>query len=240
MSVTGHSNVRHPDDYYRTPAFATRAILRKIDQLHAVPRRILDAGCGDGAILIELSRYWPKAALYGVELDAGRADVARFAVETATVVAGDFLTGDIARHFDLCVMNPPFSLAQQFIERALKHCSVVASLQRQNFSASLERVPFHRAHPSDMYVLPRRPQFAKAVHCVGAGKKPKDGCGWQVMVRVEEPKPRACALCSGKTTANSSDSTEYAWFAFGEGCGGRWGILDIEGTDDDAQGTLVA
>ena len=39
----------HPDDFYRTPAWAVKAL---IERLGAVPGPILEPGCGDGAIFL--------------------------------------------------------------------------------------------------------------------------------------------------------------------------------------------
>jgi SAM-dependent methyltransferase len=43
----------------------------------AAPRRVLDAGCGTGGLLLRLAQALPDAALVGLELDAGAAAVAR-------------------------------------------------------------------------------------------------------------------------------------------------------------------
>lgn len=49
MTATGRSDVRHPDDFYRTPAWLTRAVLPHLDlPAHS---HVLDPACGDGAIL---------------------------------------------------------------------------------------------------------------------------------------------------------------------------------------------
>lgn len=239
MSVTGHSDVRHDDDFYRTPAWATRAILRELSSPRGPfhdrpPVRVLDPGCGDGAIAQVVKEHWPECMVVGVDIDEERLRAARPYLHGYEV--GDFLDftwGDV--RFDLSLGNPPFSLAQPFIVRAASMANIVVKLLRQNFCASMERVPFHRAHPSDLHVLPRRPQFAKVVHCVGKGRKPKDGCGWHVMIRVEDTAPKRCPSCDGKRASNSSDSTEYAWFAFGAGRGGHWSILDVDDEPGDRQ-----
>lgn len=82
MSVTGHGaktgHVRHADDWYSTPAFATRAILRAIDLPTSFCENdtIIDPCCGEGAILDVVAKVCPGAIRCGIELDEGRADVA--------------------------------------------------------------------------------------------------------------------------------------------------------------------
>lgn len=43
----------------------------------AAPRRILDAGCGTGGLLLRLARALPDATLIGLDIDSGAAAVAR-------------------------------------------------------------------------------------------------------------------------------------------------------------------
>ena len=44
MSSTNRGAIRHPDDFYRTPGFAVRAIKTQLDQWDSA----LDPFCGDG------------------------------------------------------------------------------------------------------------------------------------------------------------------------------------------------
>lgn len=67
-----------PVDYHRTPSFAVRAVLPHLGE----PRRVLDLGCGDGAIGTELRKAWPEADIIGIEASAPLAKAAREARET--------------------------------------------------------------------------------------------------------------------------------------------------------------
>lgn len=53
-------------------------ILRSMDGM--VPRRILDVGCGDGALLIHLAQAMPGASLVGVDLSESNVAAAREAI----------------------------------------------------------------------------------------------------------------------------------------------------------------
>jgi hypothetical protein len=91
-----------------------------------------------------------------------------FAGETTLddVQIGDFLTlpsfdeviGQ-SKRFDVCIGNPPYSLAQEFAERAIGCSRVVAFLLRLNFLGSQKRAAWLRKHTPSVYVLPRRPSF---------------------------------------------------------------------------------
>lgn len=160
MSATGRSasagtgHVRHPDDFYRTPAWCVRAILPHLDM--PADADVFDPACGDGAILDAIREALPNAATYGIEIDWDRATLAR----RHNVRAADALTlGPDWWDVDFIVMNPPFRHAEAFVRKALAHAGTVAALLRLSWMASQKRVAFWREHPADVYVLPKRPSF---------------------------------------------------------------------------------
>jgi SAM-dependent methyltransferase len=152
MSSTNRGATRNADDYYRTPAWATAAILPHLRPGFSAPI-ILDPGCGDGAILRVCRERWPEAILRGFDIeDRG--------CEWGTV--RDALATEHWGRPDLIIANPPFSLAMEFLERALREVrpgGEVCFLLRLAWMAGQKRAAFHRAHPSDVHVLPRRPSF---------------------------------------------------------------------------------
>jgi hypothetical protein len=153
---TGHQ--RHLSDYYATPSHVTRAILRRL--CIDVPR-ILEPSAGDGAIVRELlAAGVPADRVRAIEIDPGRA-----AQVPCVTQCEDFLKCRPWRREDepwLVIGNPPFSLAQEFVEHSLAIVApggTVAMLLRLAFLESQKRASFHREHPADLYVLPRRPSF---------------------------------------------------------------------------------
>lgn len=216
MSVTGHSSVRDPDDFYETPAWAIEALLNRL----VVPdgARILEPGCGTGAILKVLRQRCPTAHLTGVELHPGRAERSR--PHCDAILAADFLSLDVPHPFDFSIGNPPFSLAPEFITKSLASARVTCLLLRLNYLGSEKRSAFHRAHPADIEVFPRRPSFAKSVRC-------EEKCGWETLMRAHDPHPSKCPSCGAKAKVTTSDATEYAWFCWGLGPGGTWRILEV-------------
>ena len=62
--------------------------------------------------------------------------------------------------YDLVITNPPFSLAQEFIEHALSMSTTVVMLLRINFLGSQKRYDFWNQFPPDgMFILSKRPSF---------------------------------------------------------------------------------
>jgi hypothetical protein len=226
---TGHE--RLADDSYETPIWCTRAILAQLrlaDPFHSV--RVLDPCAGRGRILEAVrdvaAERTPDAlllpTLQGIELDAGRAEAAR--VAGFDVTQGDCLKCDwpIA---SLCITNPPFSKAMEVIQRSFAMCGASATyafLLRLDWLATAGRAQFHREHPSDVYVLPRRPSFCVSITCKS------DRCKWHVTQTLEEPIPAVCIKCGGKLRVTKSDASEYAWYCHAPGRGNRWFILEVE------------
>jgi len=157
MSATGRNlegNERRELDFYETEGWVTRSILEAVD----VSGSVLDAGCGTGAILREvIKRNAQKISVArGVELDPVRAAKAK---ETATpnVWCGDFLTmGPAETPWDVVIANPPYALAQEFVDHARVLGTLVIFLLRLNFLGSAAK--FAKYMP-DVYVLPKRPSF---------------------------------------------------------------------------------
>lgn len=166
MSVTGHGaktgHVRHPDDFYATPAWCTRAFLREavLPVTFKDPDAVIDPCCGAGAILDVFAAELPSVRRYGIEIDAWRAG--QSADRHAKTACGDALgplPWGVPRSSSV-MTNPPFSLAMEFVERSLAEVDgAVVMLLRLAWLASQKRAPFLRKHTPSVYVLPKRPSF---------------------------------------------------------------------------------
>lgn len=78
-------------------------------------QRVIEAGCGAGAVLMQIAARQPGAALIGLERDPAMAALARenavLNAATATILEGDVAAGFRALDlppFDWAVSNPPF------------------------------------------------------------------------------------------------------------------------------------
>ena len=168
MSATGRGAVRHPDDFYATPAWCIEALLRGCPLSSG---RWLEPTAGDGAIAAEVLRHrhdvqWHLVESRAEELRVGggllsRMQRADFPLEHVDEVEiRDFLTMPApVQRFDVALGNPPFSLALEVIQHALTMANTVCMLLRINFLASQKRADWMRKNTPSIYVLPKRPSF---------------------------------------------------------------------------------
>jgi hypothetical protein len=216
VSVTGHRDIRLPDDFYATPEWCTRLLLP-----HLQRGDVLDPCCGEGAIGKVVFETWgPSYSIDGYEIDAGRAATTKDRGYFDTVVVEDFLgpasESLIKTPTPLVITNPPFSLALEFAEKSVQVADTVAFLLRLAWLSSAERSEFHQANPCDLIILPKRPSFVKFVSC-----EAPTNCGWHQAFKPDEPHPKKCPMCGRKVKVTSSDSADYGWFIWGPGRGGR-------------------
>lgn len=137
---------RNARDYYRTPAGVLDVVLDHI------PRDllVLDPCAGDGALLRPLRASGRQA--WGMDI----------APQSVGIFRGDFLGGALPPGCapGCVVMNPPFSLAAEFVRRALGlRVPVFALLRLTWLEPCASRAGLLRAHTPDVYVLPFRPRF---------------------------------------------------------------------------------
>ncbi len=143
---------RDARDFYRTPAYTIASILPHLRGGGTA----LDPCAGDGAILDALRKSGRWGCVAGIELDP------MLAAKAPACIHADALAMSWARP-DSIVMNPPFKHALEFLEKALAEVGPngeVAALLKLAFMASKGRKAFHDAHPSDVFVLSKRPSFA--------------------------------------------------------------------------------
>ena len=173
MSATGRSiaagtgYVRHPDDYFSTPGWATRAILPFLP----LSGKIFEPAAGEGAIIAEILRFTKgRADVWGGEIDQDRTDTANLTLVEEFgaridglpyVHRGDALDRPWSQS-DLVVTNPPFALAMEFVQRFHEWVTAgatMAMLLRLNWLSSQKRARWLRENTPSVYVLPRRPSF---------------------------------------------------------------------------------
>jgi len=177
VSATNRGAERVANDFYGTPAWATRAILKRlISRGLRINGTVLEPGCGDGAIMRELvEQGWHSRQITGVEVDEQRA--ARAMVAGFNVLVGDLLKpGELAlSKYDLVIGNPPYKLAEAFVMSALartEYCAV--QLLRLNWAEAKCRAAFHQNFPGHLHVLTKRPSFGLNKH----GKKGTDATAY--------------------------------------------------------------
>lgn len=163
MSATGRSNTGETgEEFYPTPETAILPILET--PLLVLPGGMWIEPCaGSGSIVRTVARKRSDVRWILCELDprVGRPleQLARPGLDVLRPF-GDFVhmewTAPVA---DVLVMNPPFSLASQFLAAAFERAAWVLMLQRTNWFGSQSRAPWLRSFCPDQYALPDRPSF---------------------------------------------------------------------------------
>lgn len=139
----------NPHDFFPTPPAVTRAFVEACplpDGLWCEP------AVGDGHIINAVGKRegW---VTYDIR------DVSEPQLSDYHESAYDFLEHDETIRFDVIITNPPFYLAEEFVRKALACSTHVAMLLRLAFLETRKREAFHAEHPSDVFVLSRRPSF---------------------------------------------------------------------------------
>jgi len=202
VSATNRGAVRHASDFYATPEDTFKPLLPFLSRnfTHWEP------ASGDGRLIRWMSEYGLRVD--GDDLNNGY----------------DFLLDDSIR--ECIITNPPFGLAFEFCQHAVRHAQETFMLLRLNFLASEKRKAWFKANPATVFVICNRPCFAifaechtvvhKESHACGVTTH-RQGCGHRWSVSPEAGRPKVCPNCGvAKPKITSNDSADYAWFYWGE------------------------
>lgn len=202
MSATGRGAVRVEGDFYPTPDWVTRLIISRIDwnQVSGVE----EPARGTGAIM-NILPIRRDCSVYCHEISEG----------------WDYLKCHLER-VTLSITNPPYNLAQEFLQRSLEYSLCTVYLLRTSFLESEKRREFLSANrPTHLYNLCKRPSFVDV--CAGGVKNfyeggdvfPRKfkGCGWAFQ---KADAVKECSNCGGRVKAGT-DATAYAWICWDKG-----------------------
>jgi hypothetical protein len=158
MSSTNRGGQRIENDVYSTPAWCVHRLL---EACPLPAGRWLEPAAGEGAIIKAVNEKRSDVLWSAVDLRDTFADLQQIPVSQAILTGHDFLGLDMSdlAPFDVILTNPPYSLAEEFVQRSLGLADNVAMLLRLNFLGSEARSDFLRRQPPDVYVLPNRPSF---------------------------------------------------------------------------------
>lgn len=141
---------RKPADFYPTPPDVTYSLRPHILDLLPEKSLVLEPACGDGAMAKALEECGYD--VYGCDLreDSGYGQGGVNYLET------DF--SDLG--YDAVITNPPFNIADKFIEHSLQTAPVVAMLLKsQYWHAAKRRKLFESQRPARILPLTWRPSF---------------------------------------------------------------------------------
>jgi len=135
-------------DFFPTPSWCVRRLLEACQ----LPVGMwLEPAVGDGSIVRAVNGIRPGVQWTTVDIRP----------ECKPDRVGDFLelpVGGVA--FDVVITNPPYNLAFEFVQSAMRRAKNVVMLLRLNWLASETRAGWLRENmPTDIYVLPNRPDF---------------------------------------------------------------------------------
>ena len=162
MSATNRGAVRVEADFYATPIETVYKILEAIPDLDKA-EFILEPSAGNGNIIKALrDRNITGISIEAMELREEERENLEALADVVTI--GDFLKDDTEYiEYDLIIGNPPYSLAQEFIDRSLELLAPggrLIFLLRTNFLESKKRFEWWQDKlPKGLYVLSKRPSF---------------------------------------------------------------------------------
>lgn len=151
------SRERVEEDYYATPPEATRVLLDAFGINNC--KTFLEPACGEGHISKELERWYGKLGYsIGTEIIITSSDLIYRGYGKGSI---DFLTlGSIGlqKKWDCIITNPPFKLAQEFIEKALQLSNkyVIMFAKIQLLEGIARKKLFDKYPPKYIYVFTDR------------------------------------------------------------------------------------
>jgi len=171
MSCTNRGTTRRPLDFYETPEWCVTRLLERLSLPMFDGRLWLEPCAGAGAIIRAVG---PAVAWDAYEIDLAHEAELRSLPEIHQLKMADFLVSTVhpePRRYGVVLTNPPYKLAQQFVDRCLRMSEHVVMLLRLNFLESKRRREWLSNRMPDVYVLPNRPSFT-------GGGTDGTGYGW--------------------------------------------------------------
>lgn len=182
MSATNRGATRNEADFYATPLETVYTLLDNYNGIEPGDL-ILEPSAGNGNIIRAIKNRGYTNFIEAVEIrDEETSELMRIADEVSIC---DFLTDfDATCRYDVIIGNPPYSLAQEFIDKCLtllKPGGRLIFLLRTNFLESKKRFAWwQNKTPNGLYVLSKRPSFT------GKGTD-ATSYSWFVWETVKEP-----------------------------------------------------
>jgi hypothetical protein len=160
MSSTNRGGKRSEADDYQTPEWA---VLRLLEALNLPAGHWLEPSVGEGNIVRAAQSYRNDITWTGLDIRPTKFIQNQGSI-SGTYFVGDFLKPDLflPRRYDVCIANPPYRFAAEFLEKALTVADTVIMLLRVGFLSSERRADFMRTMTPDVYILPNRPHFTDA------------------------------------------------------------------------------
>lgn len=155
-------------DYNPTPYWVIHQFMPHILEMlgHFQDPVVVDPSAGDGrivnSIVQQLQPVSQTSMFMGVELH----NQPEYPQPILSFPRTDFLRWEPPLEVDMCITNPPFSIAREFVEHAWEFLSdegAIVYLLRLGFLATGKRCRdfWPRFRPAHVYILPHRPSFRR-------------------------------------------------------------------------------
>ena len=168
MSAKNRGKTTEDGEFYPTPRDVILALLES-DLVHLPGGRWIEPCAGTGRIISTVNDYRNDVDWWMCELQPSFAPylgaLCRDRRDLVINPYGDFVhrTWGYPRA-KVLIMNPPFSLAMQFVQEGLKRADWVVCLQRQGWFGTTGRSAWLAKHCPDILQLPWRPSFRPDGH----------------------------------------------------------------------------
>ncbi len=164
---------RKPADLYPTPPNCVYSLVPYVEDILPRGSVVLEPACADGKLSRALDECGYKTVSYELREDGGYG-----------IGGVDFLDRENSpfkpRGYDAVWTNPPFSLAREFIDRALEIAPLAIMLVKSDYWCSKRRISLWRQQkPLRKYDLTWRPAFLLEER----GASPMMTCSWLVFQR---------------------------------------------------------
>lgn len=148
LAGTSTTRERADEDYYATPCNSTEALLNNVK----FEGKFLEPCIGGGHISEVIKKYYPNNEVIGYDLvDRGYPNT----------IVSDYLTNDFGEDkYDSIITNPPYSLAQEFLEKSMsiinKNGKIAMFLKIQFLEGVARKEMFNKYPPKYVYVFTKR------------------------------------------------------------------------------------
>lgn len=164
MSATNRKQgVKSPNEFYRTPEYATASLLRALPELAEYQSGAwLEHSAGDGAIIKAVENFGYHPRWHAIELrDEMNAVLNALpvgqSIRVGTGLTYQWASSIIPGKYDVSIGNPPFTQACEFTELSWQQAKITIMLQRLGWMGPKERVSFFREKPPAIKIISPRP-----------------------------------------------------------------------------------
>ena len=160
MSATNRGTKRRESDFYATPLKTVYSLLSNYSEIYSEDL-ILEPSAGNGNIIEALRSVGYDNYIEAVEIRPE--EFGNLYPIASAVSCCDYLTEFTGEGYDVIIGNPPYSLAQEFIDKSLgilRPGGRLIFLLRTSFLESQKRFSWWQDKlPNKLYVLNERPSF---------------------------------------------------------------------------------